>query len=641
MNKSTFIKCSDAREFIENDLKDCSVSLFLIDPPYMSIVKDHWDNQWKDVQSYVDWMYSILEVLKPKMKPNGSVIFFGGIGKHGHRPFQKLMEKIEDNNLYWYRNQVVWSKKRAYGKMLSLDTELPTPNGFIRLRDLKEGDELFDELGKICKVTKLHEINETPVSFKVTFDDGTVVDACADHLWSTFSKKERMNGSNPTIRTTKEIMETLKYGTKQETNHSIPCCKPVEYSTKELAIDPYLLGLWLGDGTSQSGCITTADPEILKEFEHSLIPCSLGKSKASLYRIKGLTTQLKMLGLLNNKHIPENYMYSDTQQRLALLQGLMDTDGSCAKNGQTEFSTSSEQLSKQVLELMLSLGLKTRIIKRSSWFNGRQYKDNYRIWCMTSEPVFRLPRKLERLTVQVKKTQKTRNKHRYIVNVEPINPIPMRCITVDSFNNLFLITRNFIPTHNSHDYLFTREEIAWYSVSPERTEVIFNIPLLDVKRGYSGFNKKYAAKSQYKRVTNVWSDITELFKTERATQKPIALMERLIETHSNMGDLVVDVFSGWGTTGVAALRKQRRFLGCERIESDAIKANERCIKEIMNSVTKENLEKVVWVGEDGAPVTFKDLMTTDPIHANTFFLKEHPEENKDQPCYCQTCLSYE
>ena len=109
------------------------------------------------------------------------------------------------------------------------------------------------------------------------------------------------------------------------------------------------------------------------------------------------------------------------------------------------------------------------------------------------------------------------------------------------------------------DYLFCREEIAWYSRSSVRTEVTFNIPYTNVKRGYVGFNKKYPAKSEYKRVSNVWDDIPELMRPERDTQKPVLLMERLILTHSNVDDLVVDFFAGTGTTGVAALKHDRNF----------------------------------------------------------------------------------
>ncbi len=139
----------------------------------------------------------------------------------------------------------------------------------------------------------------------------------------------------------------------------------------------------------------------------------------------------------------------------------------------------------------------------------------------------------------------------------------------------------------SHDYLFTREEIVWFSKSPERTEVTFNIPLLDVKRGYEGYNKDYPAKSEFKRVSNVWDDITELFKPERSCQKPIPLLDRIVKTHSNPGDFVVDFFAGWGTTGVSALGLGRDFLGCEAIPLDAQQANDRCLAVACNGVNLE------------------------------------------------------
>ncbi len=127
----------------------------------------------------------------------------------------------------------------------------------------------------------------------------------------------------------------------------------------------------------------------------------------------------------------------------------------------------------------------------------------------------------------------------------------------------------------SHDYLFCREEIVWYSVSAERTQVVFNIPLLDVKRGYAGFNPDHPAKSEYKRVSNVWDDIPELMRPERPCQKPDTLLERIVSTHSNPGDLVVDCMAGHGTTERACDKLGRRFRGCEKIDVDAHAANER------------------------------------------------------------------
>ena len=142
----------------------------------------------------------------------------------------------------------------------------------------------------------------------------------------------------------------------------------------------------------------------------------------------------------------------------------------------------------------------------------------------------------------------------------------------------------------SHDYLYTREEILWFSKSPDRTSVTYNIPLLDEKRGKVGsfghLDKKtglpYQAKSEYLRVTNVWTDIdpiievTEIMgRKEHICQKPEKLMDRLVNTHSNRGDLVVDLFAGSGATGVSAVSLGRNFQGCDASEADAHRANER------------------------------------------------------------------
>lgn len=134
----------------------------------------------------------------------------------------------------------------------------------------------------------------------------------------------------------------------------------------------------------------------------------------------------------------------------------------------------------------------------------------------------------------------------------------------------------------SHDYLYCREEILWFSKSAERTRVVFHKPYTSELRGYEGFDPKYKAHSQYKRASNVWTDIdpvvddiAELLRPARVCQKPPRLMRRLIETHSDPGDLIVDPFAGYGSTGIEAVALGRRFAGCEAIESDALAADAR------------------------------------------------------------------
>jgi DNA modification methylase len=130
------------------------------------------------------------------------------------------------------------------------------------------------------------------------------------------------------------------------------------------------------------------------------------------------------------------------------------------------------------------------------------------------------------------------------------------------------------------DYLFCREEIVWFSKSSERTEVTFNIPLTTTLRGYAGFSKKYPAKSEYKRVSNVWDDIPELMRPARSCEKPEPLYERLIATHSDPGQLVADFFLGTGNSGVTAVKLGRRFMGCDSDPLAIATANERIVEQL-------------------------------------------------------------
>lgn len=395
-------------------------------------------------------------------------------------------KQFQGGNHLWIESTGV-NADRLRGRQLALDTELPTPNGFVKLIDLKEGDELFDENGNICKITKLHPINYSPEAYELTFDDGTIVEACSDHLWLTYTEYDRNNlrklrnkkisdiVNKPSIKNTKEILNTLHIKNKNIAQHSIPTCKPINYPKKELLIDPYLFGLWLGDGDSSSGRIETADPEIfsyIENIEYRVSKSSIGKidkgknafsdkpSKSSNYRIVGLTTALKKIGLIKNKtnnikFIPEDYMHGSFEQRLALLQGLMDTDGCATKTKKCEFTQVNKEISYQVLELIKSLGIKATIKKGESWRYDVRYQDKYTIQFVTTLNVFKLKRKI--LNLKINNKAITRTTHRFIRSIKPIESKPMRCLTVDSPSHLFLITRSFIPTHNTADIILFDE----------------------------------------------------------------------------------------------------------------------------------------------------------------------------------------
>ena len=265
-------------------------------------------------------------------------------------------------------------------------------------------------------------------------------------------------GRSGRARTTEQIAATLMRNPR-EYMHRVDIAAPVQYPTKELPVDPYVLGAWIGDGTSTQAVITCADEAILEQIGAA----GYGVARASgpiAYRIGGaghtrdaqtgryarnesLSSRLRDMELLGNKHIPVDYMHGDVAQRQSLLEGLMDTDGYADKWGRCEFTTIRRSLATQVCELVASLGHRPVIAEKRAMLYGVDKGPKFDVTFTPDRPVFRLPRKLER--------QKRTGLHRgrSIVSVTPVDSVPVRCIQVDDSSGLYLATRSFIPTHNS------------------------------------------------------------------------------------------------------------------------------------------------------------------------------------------------
>lgn len=154
---------------------------------------------------------------------------------------------------------------------------------------------------------------------------------------------------------------------------------------------------------------------------------------------------LRRTGLMNNKHIPEAYFQASPAQRLALLQGLMDTDGTCGTNGHIELALNNERLARQAQRLILSLGHKVRMTSRLETHGKGVGSTNYRMTWTAPDPVFRLPRKLARQKIATAGW----SRRRFIVSVEPVPSVPVRCLCVSGPSHLFLVGEECVATHNS------------------------------------------------------------------------------------------------------------------------------------------------------------------------------------------------
>ena len=328
---------------------------------------------------------------------------------------------------------------------LSLDTVVPTPNGNTTIGELHVGDYVFGSDGCPTKVTNVTDIHYDRDCYKIKFHNGSEVVADKMHNWyiETPTCKTINGKKTKTNHYTYRNTEWL-YKHSSKTRHTI-YNQAVQYSEKTYTIDPYTLGQWLGDGNS-SGSVFTCSGEDLHMYDYlkDKYELRITKDKRTrcpntyeIYVSGGLRTELKKEGLLNNKHIPEKYFYGSANQRMALVQGLMDTDGTCNKiNGQCYFLQKRENIAFGLHRLLNSLG-----IRNSIKLNKKGY---YGVSFYTNERVFRLEREYKNQS----KYTFPNNKNNYIVSIEKVDSVPTKCITVENDNHLFLITDDYLVTSN-------------------------------------------------------------------------------------------------------------------------------------------------------------------------------------------------
>lgn len=361
------------------------------------------------------------------------------------------------------------SKKNT--KALALDTPIPTPSGWTTMGEIEVGDQVIGVDGKPCNVIATSEVYTDHKCYRIGFSNGESVVADAGHLWMTKALVDSPgagggNGGDRRqrrlrVRTTQEIANTLLRPNDGARNHSMPMPSPMQGTPVDLPVSPYTFGAWLGDGHSACARITSHEDDV--EVRDSIMAegwplrfSSNNGSKASTYAISsgdrsqrsrndGLAATLRRIGVLGNKHIPDVYLRASYEQRLALLQGLMDTDGTVNANGRVFGYTSvNERLIRGVGELLSTFGIKwslrsEKTIGKDAWtLQFSTFRDEV--------PLFRLRRKLDRMRLA---KPNARSRSVQFVSAEEVAPVPVKCIMVDSQDRQFLFGRTMLPTHNS------------------------------------------------------------------------------------------------------------------------------------------------------------------------------------------------
>lgn len=321
-----------------------------------------------------------------------------------------------------------------------------------------------------------------------TYPKTRLLTALADGSEALSYDQRHKRTSGRVIRT-REILATLRTATGH-LNHAVPVAGALQLPTKQLPIEPFVLGCWLGDGNSWDTRITTADREIIDHIEAAGYPCRLQASSVDpakncvSYTITGLRAHLRALGLLKvrrdeppTKHIPGDYLRASIRQRRRLLAGLLDTDGTVAPQGTVQYTSVLPRLADDVLELALSLGYRATKVEGVATLNGRSTGPKWTISFTTRDSVFSLSRKLKALEQRTNRHNPERTRRRFITSVRPVPSRPVRCITVDSHTHLFLAGPSMIPTHNTVSLIGDAIEMARRGfrvlvLDPKRTEFL-------------------------------------------------------------------------------------------------------------------------------------------------------------------------
>jgi len=400
------------------------------------------------------------------------------------------------------------------GKAQPLDALIYTPNGPKRMGDIQIGDEICGPNNDVRKVIAIHPQGDKDV-YQIKFRNNDVVECCEDHLWRVFDTHLNKYYTLSTQKIASRLLR-VKYSFWAV---DLPITK---YTNQKVPLDPYLIGLFLGDGGLTNAIVlTTADAQIAQYLRDNIdtdyninCSCKIGQNNKSLsYQVTSgrggkYNKYFEIFRLLDlfgknshNKFIPDVYKYNSYEVRLAVIQGLMDTDGYVDENNNCEYTTTSEKLANDFKEVAQSIGMLCNITPRYTTYGSKRFLSfRIKISCNDNSILFRLQRKKDRCKPRIKRTLKKR-----IESITKVRRAECQCITVDNPDGLY-ITNNHTITHNSFwcvnvglyisgrlqiPVLYvdteTDEETVWPRILSNITYRIHGekgITITDIERGY-------------------------------------------------------------------------------------------------------------------------------------------------------------
>lgn len=355
-------------------------------------------------------------------------------------PFHVVYYTLLDMFAHGKIRKMIVQMPPQHGKALPVDTPVLTTKGWKKHGDLQPGDYVFGDDGKPKKVLANFGKYEWNTQ-KVIFAGGNELVAAKEHVWKIYADRDNHRGRKEEYTETQNLLRG-----RHRRSPFIKADVVIEMPNAILPIDPYILGLWLGDGLSAQGVIISGK----EDKEHYKSIGEVRKVRPGYYRclVKGLSRELRVNGLLNNKHIPIKYLLADKEQRYELLRGLMDTDGTVDVKGRCEFCQMEGRLATDAYVLLRSLGFKPTLHKYDAILNGENVGRKVRIMFSPNrdQKIFKLERKQNRILTKKQQDRSDKNKF-FIKNVVTNNNEIVNCIQVDG--GMYLAGLDLMPTHNS------------------------------------------------------------------------------------------------------------------------------------------------------------------------------------------------
>lgn len=358
-------------------------------------------------------------------------------------PFHVVYYTLLDKFAHGEIKKMIVQMPPQHGKEISDNQIVATTKGIKKHGDLIVGDYVFGRDGTPVKVLWVSE--KTRSEYVVSFSDGAKIECHGNHEWTVYN---RFRQKEETIETKHMASSTIyngdgKRGSRYKYQVDSNVC--VMFDSRNVDLDPYVLGAWLGDGDSSCGIIHIGNNDV------EIIGNSTYKFKES----KGTTTRkfyspelnilLKNNGLIKNKHIPDMYKYNSVEVRKNVIAGLIDTDGYVYhRNGRITISNTNKRIIDDAAFILRSLGQSVVVCEFKPRVSSSGIVGKKIVYQLCFNPTMTFPTKVKRKKI----TKLSINKKRAIVSIERKEGLGYgNCIQVEG--GIYLVGDTFIPTHNS------------------------------------------------------------------------------------------------------------------------------------------------------------------------------------------------